>query len=120
MPPRTNIMPSVTTIPDNRTYVTSNPLIRPMEQATNSAMTMPSVEPTIGIISAVTIDEVVTVRPTDRSKLPPTTTNVRPIDTRQLTIIENKMLFKFEIVKNHGDAIEKHAPTRTMTTMVPH
>ena len=41
---------------------------------------------------------VVTVRPTHKSKPPAATTQVSPIETRALTIIENKILLAFEIV----------------------
>src|SRR5665213_2839699 len=96
VPPSTNIVPRVTTIPDSRAYVTSKPFTRPIAQATTSAHTMAIQGPTSGIMKAVTIDDVVTVRPTERSKLPPTTTKVSPIETRQLTIMEKRILLKFE------------------------
>ena len=45
---------------------------------------------------ATRMDDVVTIRPIDRSKLPAITTQVSPRETRALTIIENRILFRFE------------------------
>ena len=60
-----------------------------------------------------------TVRPTERSKLPATTTQVSPIETRALTIIENSTLLPFEMVAKYGEAKEKPIPVRMMTMIVP-
>src|SRR6185369_6519148 len=70
--------------------------------------------------SAVITDTVVTIIPTDKSKLPTTTTKVNPIEIMQLTIIENRMLLMFEKVRNHSDASENDIAVRMMTMIVPH
>ncbi len=48
-----------------------------------------------------------TASPTERSKLPAMTTKVSPMATSALTIIENRILLRFESVRNHGEAKPK-------------
>jgi hypothetical protein len=42
------------------------------------------------------------------------------METMQLTIMENRILFRFEKDKNHGDARENATPVRMITRIVPH